>query len=177
LTAEAGQPSADAASSGADARPGMGTSSSGGASGAVAVDAGAAAAGALPGIQYPDVPNLPAGSLGPSAIAIVPGGARAYISLSNASFIVSVGISSAGFVLPGNGVYLHEGALGSNRARLNVNPYRFLSSPGIAGVFVGAEIAATGETEGDLEQLPGVTNPSDRKYLYVIARDGRRAGV
>ena len=58
--------------------------------------------------------------------------------------------------MPGNGIYLHEGARGSSRIRLNVDPYQhqYMSQPGVAGVFVGA---ATDQA---------------REYLYVIARDG-----
>ena len=49
-------------------------------------------AGAL-GNQYPDGAYFGPGPLSPSGIAIVPDGSRAYISLANASFVISVGLT------------------------------------------------------------------------------------
>ncbi len=75
---------------------------------------GGAKGGEFPlGNQYPDDAYFGPGALGPSGIAIVPDGSRAYVSLSNASFVVSVGLTSSGLTLPGNGITLHEGARGS----------------------------------------------------------------
>ena len=54
---------------------------------------------------------------------------------------------------PATGIALHEGAQGSNRIRLGVDPYSFKTSPQtFPGRFVG--------------------DNKDRAYLYVIARDG-----
>ena len=148
---------------GAGGTPGMGgTPGAAGASGSPDAGAtGGAQGGALLGNQYPDDPYFGAGALGPSGIQIAIGpqpdlNLQAYVSLANASFVVSVGLTSSGLTLPGNGIYLHEGARGSSRIRLNVDPYQYqyVSQPGVAGVFVGAE------------------TDQARKYLYVIARDG-----
>jgi hypothetical protein len=133
----------------------------------------------IPGIQYPDSPYVGPGPAdtdggagpasynpGPSGIAIVPDGSRAYVSLSNASFVGSFGISSAGLALPGNAIYLHEGARGSNRIRLDVDPYRYkvgfptdpaYTGPVFSGEFVGAD-------EG--------SKTAGLNFLYVIAKDG-----
>jgi hypothetical protein len=170
--AEAGAPDATAPGTGGGAAGAGGGGTGGGAPGGGATggspDAGGADAGATGGSQglgnqYQDVPYVGPGPIGPSGIAIVPGGSRAYISLANASYVISVGLTSSGLTLPSNSVYLHEGARGSTRVRLNVDPNRYLTSPGIAGVFVGAQTATTTQ---------GTTPDSKREYLYVIARDG-----
>jgi len=129
--------------------------------GSPTVDAGAPAGGAFPGIQQPDVAYFGVGPLSPTSIAIVPDGSRAYVSLANASFIASIGLSQSGLVLPGNAIYLHEGARGSKRIRLNVDPYAYVgdlatppTGPLYSGKFVGAD------TDGR------------REYLYAIAQDG-----
>ena len=147
--------SADAGMTGAAGQPGSGMAGAG--AGGQGGMAGA------PGNQYPDPPYVSASRpIGPSGIAILPDGTRAYISLANASYVLSVGLSSAGLGLPGTPVYLHEGARGALRVRLNVDPYRYLSNPGQAGVFVGAETGTTADNSDALS----------RKYLYVIAQDG-----
>jgi hypothetical protein len=140
-------------------------SPAGGASGA----AGAPGAPALPGNQYADVPYVPSGRLSPSGIAIIPDASRVYVGLANASYVLSVGLTSAGLSVPGHAVYLHEGARGAARVRLNVDPYRYLSNPGQAGVFVGAE---TGERAEVLDQMGNAVDVEKRKYLYAIAQDG-----
>jgi hypothetical protein len=154
----------------------MGAAADGSSGGA---DAGAPGMALIPGIQYPDSPYVGPGPAdtdggpgsasynpGPSGIAIVPDGSRAYVSLSNASFVGSFGISSAGLALPGNAIYLHEGARGSNRIRLSVDPYRYkvgfpadpaYSGPVFSGEFVGAD-------EG--------SKTTGLNFLYVIAKDG-----
>ncbi|HVZ87609.1 MAG TPA: hypothetical protein VHG72_11615 [Polyangia bacterium] len=152
------------------------TTGAGGAAGSSGGAAGAGGSGGssttLPGgtlgNQLPDVPYFGSAALQPSSIAITPDGTRAYISLSNASFVVSVGLSSSGLALPGNAIYLHEGARGSSRVRLNVDPWRYGSNPGQAGIWVGAQASMANEdpTRGNLIQ------PSDREYLYAIANDG-----
>ena len=150
-----------AAGAGAAGAGGSGGSPDGGATGGTP-------GGALLGNQFPDVPYLGPGPLSPSGIAIVPDGTRAYVSLANASFVVSVGLTSGGLALPGNAIYLHEGARGSSRVRLNVDPTRSQVS-GIAGVFVGAQTATT--TEAPASQNFAGLDPQ-REYLYAIARDG-----
>jgi hypothetical protein len=131
-------------------------------------------AGALPGNQYPDTPYISqTRPLSPSGIAILPDGSRAYVGLANASYVMSVGLTSQGLTLPGNAIYLHEGARGTTRVRLNVDPYRYLTDMpdkiGQAGVFVGAETGASGE---DLSAMGQAANYVERKYLYAIAQDG-----
>jgi hypothetical protein len=164
-------PDAGGGAAGAGGTPGTGgTPSTGGTPGAAGAsggtDAGApggSPGGALLGNQYADVPYFGPGPLSPSGIAIVPGGGRAYVSLANASYVISVGLTSSGLTLPGNGIYLHEGARGSSRVRLNVDPNRYLTNAGTAGVFVGAQTA---------NKTQGTTPQSGREYLYAIARDG-----
>jgi hypothetical protein len=164
-------PDAGGGAAGAPGATGLGgTPATGGAPGAAgasgSADAGATGGsqgGALLGNQFPNDPYFGPGPLSPSGIAIVPDGSRAYISLGDASYVVSVGLTSKGLTLPGNGIYLNEGARGSTRVRLNVDPNRYLTSPGTAGVFVGAQTATAN---------PGTTPDAEREYLYVIARDG-----
>jgi hypothetical protein len=154
------------ASIAADAGAAGGTAGMGGQGGSAAPPP----AGAIPGIQYPPGAYVAtSGPIGPSGIAILPDGSQAYIGLANASYVLSVGLTSAGLTLPGNPIELHEGARGAMRVRLNVDPYRYLSSPGQAGVFVGAESAASGE---DLTAKGHATDYLERKYLYAIAQDG-----
>ncbi|HVY38927.1 MAG TPA: hypothetical protein VHM31_13375, partial [Polyangia bacterium] len=149
----------------------------GSAAGAPGGAAGSAAGGApgrpaFPGNQYADVPYVPSTRLSPSGIAILPDGSRAYVGLANASYVVSVGLTSAGLSLPGHPIYLHEGARGASRVRLNVDQYRFRSNAGQAGVFVGAETAAAGETDEALRQNGAALDVEKRRYLYAIAQDG-----
>ena len=169
--AEAG--ASDAAAIATDAGGGAaGTSGAAGSSGTGGVTGAAGALGSPDAgppdgggalLGYPNDPYFGAGALGPSGIAIVPDGKRAYISLANASYVISVGLTSSGMTLPGKAIYLHEGARGSSRIRLNVDRNRYLTSPGVAGVYVGAETATTTQ-----ETVP----QSGREYLYAIARDG-----
>lgn len=152
-------PSDAAAAGGSSADSGQSTDVDAGVGGSG--DASAPGPAAFPGIQYPDTPyvgNVP----GPSSIVIVPGGTQAYVSLANASYIASFGLSSAGLALPGNAVKLHEGARGSDRIRLNVDPYRYSSKdPSLPGFYAGEFIGAD---EG--------SNLSGLNFLYVIAKDG-----
>jgi hypothetical protein len=148
-----------APSTGTDAATDAAGPSTGSDAGAGSADAGGPAAGAFPGIQHLDVPYFGVGPLSPSSIAIVPDGSRAYVSLSNASFVASIGIASGGLTLPANAIYLHEGARGSNRIRLNVDPYASTAT-GFSGKFVGTDPDVTDTTKVEHE------------YLYVIAKDG-----
>ena len=131
------------------------------------------------GNQVLNTPYL-ASPLGPSGIAIVPDGTRAYISLANASYVLSVGLnvprpgsgpSSSDLQMLGNSnsIYLNEGARGSTRIRLSVDPTR-QTKVGQAGVFVGAEQAPAGGPSSVGPNYAGLD--SNRKYLYAIARDG-----
>jgi hypothetical protein len=94
---------------------------------------------------------------GPIAISPEPGG-RAYVGLANAAFVLAFNVGRDTLTLDpgGGGIPLREGAMGVNRLRLSIDPYKDktneLTLP--AGAFVGAD------------QDP------NRKYLYVIARDG-----
>ncbi len=163
-------------SGGASGVAGVTGSAGAGAGGSSPADGGAtggAPGGALLGNQIPPGPSFDPGPLAPSGIAIVPDGSHAYISLANASFVLSVGLSSSGLALLGNPILLDEGARGSSRIRLNVDPTRFGSSIGTAGVFVGAEPSLVGEpgtNQAHPKNFLGVD--PDREYLYAIARDG-----
>src|SRR5207253_1743113 len=52
------------------------------------------------------------------------------------------------------GVPLHDGALGSNRIRLGIDPYSYAPGSDVPGAFIGTDAV------------------EPRSYLYVIARDG-----
>jgi hypothetical protein len=141
-----------------------GTPGTGGASGA---DAGAT--GGSLGNQYPNVPYVGPGPSAPSGIAILPDASRAYVSLANASYVLSVGLTSSGLTLPANAIYLNEGARGSSRVRLSVEPNR-TNITGTAGVFVGSDSAISGESANGPPNFAGLD--PNRRYLYAIARDG-----
>ena len=119
-------------------------------------------------------PYVPATQLSPSGIAIVPDGSRAYVGLANASYVLSFGLTSAGLSLPGHPILLNEGARGAARVRLNVDPYRYVSNPGQAGVFVGAETGEPNEAldEQNANGQPQALDVEKRRYLYAIAKDG-----
>jgi hypothetical protein len=164
------------AAAGAGGTPGSGGAATGTGGAAGGTDAGATGGsppgGAIPGNQYP--PGASVGTpIGPSGIAIVPDGSRAYISLANASYVLSVGLGSAGLSVPGKAISLNEGARGSTRVRLNVDPTRSATT-GVAGVFVGAQKGTTTESSPSTDSAnPNFPGPkADREYLYVIARDG-----
>jgi hypothetical protein len=92
----------------------------------------------------------------PSSLAIRPGGERAYVGLAQAAFVVALDLVPGGLAVPSTGdtIQLHEGALGVQRVRLSVDPFKATGIPGQYGGFVG---------EGPNR---------DRQYLYVMARDG-----
>ena len=153
------------ATTGSGGAAGTGTGVAGASGGGTATaDAGAGGtqgSGAFAGNQYPNVAYFGAGPLSPSGIAVLPDGSRAYIGLANASFVLSVRLSSAGLGVPGNGIYLNEGARGVSRIRLNVNPTQVQNldpTTTVVGSWVGVD--------------PNDTATLDRQYLYAIARDG-----
>jgi hypothetical protein len=170
--AAGGAPGTGGSTGGAPGTGGSAGSTSTGTAGA----SGGAPGGATLGNQFPLGPYFGAGPLAPSGIAIVPDGSRAYVSLSNASFVVSVALSHSSLTLPGKGIALNEGARGSSRIRLNVDPMRYGSSSGVAGVFVGAEASLKDEPSQPTPSTAASKNfvglDPARKYLYAIARDG-----
>ena len=126
--------------------PGGGASDAGGAPGA---DGGAASTG-VAGELFVN----PTGTR-PGPMAILPNGRRAYIGLTQASFVVAIDIQPDRLTVPisGPSITLHEGALGAQRLRLSVDPYKRTGEPGQFGRFVG---------EG---------SDRSRQYLYVVAND------
>jgi hypothetical protein len=154
-----GTTGAGGAAGGAGAAGAVGGGAAGAGPGGRGIDGGATGGtqgmGALN--QYAAGPFFGTGPLGPSGIAILPDGTRAYIGLANASFVLSVGLSSSGLAVPGKGILLDEGARGTSRIRLNIDPNNPLNidpnTHQAKNVFVG-------DTTGD------------RQYLYAIARDG-----
>jgi hypothetical protein len=132
-------------------------------------DASADAGGSAPIIPPP-------GSyLGPSAIEIAPPESpdwriHAFVSLANFPAIVPLDLSTDGLIsapATGASIALNEGAVGSNRVRLSVNPYvpasviTMSDDPTMNG-------KRSSKTLGKFES--GAHD--DRRYLYVIARDG-----
>lgn len=126
-------------------------------------DAGAGDAGGAAPTDGPRVLDVQAPRPGP--IAIVPGGARAYVGLVDAPFILALDLTSKPNALvparaaPDDGVIaLAGGAVGTTRLRLSIDPYADKpTAMGYSGKFVGGAI--------DVTHL-------DRQYLYAIARDG-----
>jgi hypothetical protein len=171
---DTGVPGTGASPPGTGGAMGTGGAATGTGGSAGSADAGAtggAPGGALLGNQFPDIPYVGTGPLAPSGIAIVPDGSRAYVSLGNASYVLSVGITSAGLSQAGNTIYLHEGARGSTRVRLNVDPTLLSPQTGVMGAFVGdAQGQVTGEATSPSANFAGLFQ--GRQYLYVIARDG-----
>jgi hypothetical protein len=95
------------------------------------------------------------GTYSPTSIAITPTANHVYISLANASVVLSAGLTTSGLTTPQNTITLHENAQGSNRIRLGVDPnLPQPNAPGFSGRFVG-----------------DMADPA-RNYLYVVARDG-----
>jgi hypothetical protein len=124
---------------------------------------------ALP-VDPGDVAYIGPGALRPGPIAIVPQSNRAYVGLGNAAFVLAFDVAPNQFV-PGtsNAIELHEGALGVNRVRLSIDPYKDQTvGGGFTGSFVGDDSALSNGN-------PVTPNNPDavyRQYLYVIARDG-----
>jgi len=119
--------------------------------------AGAPDGGALPPATNPDQDPFvnPAGTR-PGPMVIRPTATRVYVGFGQAAFVAALDIQPGKLVKPavGQTIQLHDHALGVNRVRLSVDPYKATGIAGQHGAFVG---------EGELR---------DRQYLYVIARDG-----
>ncbi len=151
--AEAGSPEAGASEAGA--------------SDAGASDAGTDGQGAPQNSEPGDVPYVGPGALRPGPIAIIPENGRAFVGLANAAFVLAFNVDQNQLVVPAGGgaIPLHEGALGVDRVRLSIDPYKdkTVGGVGIAGSFVGDDPAL------DPTPRPFV---ADRQYLYVVARDG-----
>jgi hypothetical protein len=123
-----------------------------------ATEAGAGDSGGTSSTDPGDVPYVGPGSLRPGPIAIVPESGRAYVGLANAAYVLAFNVDQNALSVPAGGgaIPLHEGALGINRLRLSLDPYKDKTAggEGRAGTFVGDD--------------PNL----DRQYLYVVARDG-----
>jgi hypothetical protein len=92
---------------------------------------------------------------------------RAYVGLGNAAFVLAFKVEP-GLLTPdpSGAIELHEGALGVNRLRLSIDPYKDKTAGGgVTGSFVGDDPA---QSNG------GALNPDaqNRQYLYAVARDG-----
>lgn len=130
---------------GTDASPPDGGSEDGAAAAADAFDPST-----LPG----GAPYIGPGALRPSALAISPQSSRVYVGLANAAYVLPVDVVGGKLdIHNSHAIPLHEGALGVNRLRLSIDPYK--DTTGTPGDFI-------------------VDDPTvaDRQYLYVIARDG-----
>jgi hypothetical protein len=141
------------------------------------VEAGATEAGvreagapevAPPPVDPGDVPYVGPGALRPGPIAIVPESGRAYVGLANAAYVLAfdVGVNAPDLDLSSAAaIQLHEGALGVNRVRLSIDPYKDKTTEkdAPAGSFVGNDPSSDDE---------GRAVVANREYLYVVARDG-----
>jgi hypothetical protein len=100
-------------------------------------------------------PSFAGTVLRPGPLAILPENGKTFIGLANAPAVLTLQIVDGRLVLPaaGQGVIpLAEGAIGTNRLRLSIDPYQDkVKESGKAGKFVGQK--------------------DDRQYLYAIARD------
>jgi hypothetical protein len=125
------------------------------ADGSSAGDGSASDAGA-PGTAAPSDLFVNPTGVRPSSMAIVPDGKRAYVGLTQASFVAAIDIQPNHLAIPSTGgsIKLHEGARGANVVRLSVDPFQAGPADGQLGGFVPAE-----------------RNPQ-LQYLYVVARDG-----
>ena len=156
-------PPADAAAGADSGAGGAAGGADAGADAGGSPDAAVLGAAVFPGIQFPDTPNI-GFPLSPSSIAIAPGGGQVYVSLANASFVGSFGLTKSGLTLPGNAISLHEGAMGSKRIRLNVDPYAYGPPPASNALFSGKFVG----TDPDVNY----PNSVEDEYLYAIAGDG-----
>jgi hypothetical protein len=123
----------------------------------------------------------------PFAIAINPESRahHAYVGLRDRPFVVGFDIDSTNQTLTLSGgdtagvsdgiIALSEGAAGVSRLRLSIDPYLDNATPSVAGAFAGSFVGTTPRgdyphgNDDPTKELP--TDTSERKYLYVIARD------
>ena len=130
------------------------------------VDAGAGGEGGTPSTEPGDVPFVGApGELRPGPLAIIPESGRAYVGLANAAYVLAFNVDQNQLLVPADGgaIPLHEGALGTNRLRLSIDPYKDKTAGGEG---------KTGSFVGDDPTDPTRQFVVDRQYLYVVARDG-----
>jgi hypothetical protein len=143
-----------------------------------AVEAGIVEAGAPevapPPVDPGDVPYVGPGALRPGPIAIVPESRRAYVGLANAAFVLAFNVGQDQFAVDPSVIPLHEGALGVERVRLSIDPYKDKTTgSGISGTFVGDDPAVDTNAAASPATNAAVSAAApDRQYLYVIARDG-----
>ena len=117
---------------------------------------GSAPDGSAPATAVSSDPFVNPTGVRPGSMAIVPDGKRAYVGLTQASFVAAIDVLPNHLAIPSTGgsIKLHEGALGANVVRLSVDPFQAGPADGQLGGFVPAE-----------------RNPQ-LQYLYVVARDG-----
>jgi hypothetical protein len=129
-------------------------------------DAGAPEAAPPPAPTEPgDVPFVgpPSHPLAPGPLAIEPESGRAYVGLANAAFVLAFNVDEDKLDLSSAGaIPLHEGALGVNRLRLSIDPYKDKTAAVAGGI----------PTPRRLGAFVGNDMYPDREYLYVVARDG-----
>ena len=128
-------------------------------------DADAGGEGGTPSTEPGDVPYVGGqGRLRPGPLAINPENGRAYVGLANAAYVLAFNVGQDKLVpAAGGAIPLHEGALGTNRLRLSIDPYKDKTTggEGKAGAFVGND-----------PMDPSRQFIIDRQYLYAVARDG-----
>jgi hypothetical protein len=162
----AGADASSDASSGASSDASSDTDASGSTISEGGISEAGVDAGGTPSTEPGDVPYVDGlGKLRPGPLAIIPESGRAYVGLANAAYVLAFNVDENELLVPAGGgaIALHEGALGTNRLRLSIDPYKDKTAggEGKAGSFVGDD----------------PTDPTrqfvvDRQYLYVVARDG-----
>ncbi len=119
-----------------------------------AVDATADAVPGDVGVAVP-VPLSARRQLGVAPLALVPDGSRVYVGATAAPFVIALDVSREGLAIPGSDgvIPLHEGAVGTSRLRLSVDPY-------------------TAPSDGVRKGEPGRFVGAEKEFLYAFARDG-----
>lgn len=100
--------------------------------------------------------------LGTGPLAVRPSGNRAYVGASQAPFIASLAITADALTPAAEPTPLHDGARGSTRIRLSVDPYAYSVERNPAD--------PTRPEYGRFVKRPTTALPLE--FLYVIARDG-----